>query len=149
MREIPKKISISNNIFEFKPLGRGRFKEEFNYIVYLNGEMLCVMKVFSGRGYYKPWIELFRFTSLWRKLKGDEELLINFLKLFSSILEPGESLFIEYFHDKELTKELETSLYLEDTFLGRVLNKAGFNKFRDWYIPEGLREGGQKIEAWK
>jgi len=149
MREIPEKLSFMGDVFEFIPLGRGRFKEEFNYIVNLNGERLCLMKVFKGRGYYRPWIELYNFTGLWGRLRDDEYLLKKFLRFFSCLLEDGESLYIEYFHDPKLTEELERGAEVEDTFIGRILKEVGFNRFRDWYIPEGFMEGGQKIEAWK
>ena len=149
MRRIPDRLSFESNIIEFIHLGRGRFKEESNYIVNLNGERLCVMKVFRGRGYYKPWIELYSFTKVWERLKQDRRLLKSFFKFFSCVLDEGESLFIEYYHDPELTRELERSIDVGDTFLGKILSEVGFKKFRDWYIPEGMMEGGQKFEAWK
>jgi len=149
MRKIPDKLVYLGHVIEFKFVGRGRFKEESNYIVYLDGNLLCMMKVFRGRGYYKPWIELYSFTELWSELKNNVNLFKKFLHLFSCILEKDESLYIEYFHDASLTKELEQGRDVEATFIGRLLYEVGFRGFKDWYIPEGMWEGGQKIEAWK
>ncbi len=144
---IPPSISHNQRVVSFRLLGRGRFKEEFNYVVLMDGQELCRMKVFCGRGFYKPWIELYSFTEIWGEVKGDEDLLLRILKFFREVLDVDESLYIEYYHDDELVRTLERGVDIEETWIGRLLVEAGFKKFRDWYIPEGMWEGGQKIEA--
>ncbi len=107
------------------------------------------MKLFMGRKYYKPWVELYNFTNKWFHLKNDRALLKKLMHFFSCLLEENESLYMEYYHDRELVSQLEKNNKVEDTFLGKILKEVGFKKFRDWYFPEGMWEGGQKIEAWK
>ena len=132
-----------------EPLGRGRFREEWNYGVYVDGRLFCRAKYFMGRGIYRPWIELYSFTDEWLRHRDDEEFLASFLRLVGECLGVGESLFIEYVHDPRLTREIEKARDPGDTYLGRILRRAGFDRLRDWYIPEGMWEGGQKLEAWR
>lgn len=148
MLRIPENVNIPGYSISFRILGRGRFREEYNYEVLLNGRRLCYMKVFHGRGYYRPWIELYSFTDQWELLKNDNELCKRFFKIFYCVLGEGNSLYIEYIHDDELVKILE-KMDARDTWLGNILLEVGFNRFRDWYIPEGFMEGGQKIEVWR
>lgn len=130
-----------------KYLGRGRFREEHNFEVLYGGERLSYLKVFFGRGVYRPWIEMYGFGDVYFKwIVGDA---INFLRFLYGVLDAGESLFIEYYHDPEMVSQLERGVPIEDTVLGRALAESGFRRFKDWYIPEGMWEGGQKIEAWR
>ena len=149
MIKIPEKARISNYEIEFRLLGRGRFREEFNYEVLIDGKRLCNMKVFHGRGFYRPWIELYLFTDLWGLLKRDKYLSFRFFKIFYCLLGDGNSLFIEYYHDRDIVKHLDGGGNVEDSWLGKILKSVGFTRFKDWYIPEGFMEGGQKIEVWR
>jgi len=142
-------VRLDSHKVMVKPLGRGRFREEWNYVILIDGEELCRAKYFMGRGFYRPWIELYRFSDKWSIVRSKRGLLIRLFRLIGECLRPGESLFVEYVHDPELTKEIEREPDPANTFLGSILLEAGYSRLKDWYIPEGMWEGGQKIEASK
>ena len=136
-------------VIRLKSLKRGRFAEEYNLDLSLEGESLLTLKVFLGRKpYYSEWIEVF----------GIKPKLRNEISFFGSPLEEAlldaitpyfSRVFIEYFEDKETARELQKGVPPSLSRLGSKLLKRGYTYFRDWYIPEGLMEGGHKIQAEK
>ncbi|MEM4624187.1 MAG: DUF1122 family protein [Thermosphaera sp.] len=137
----------------------GRFIEEDNYEVILTykgiSKRLLVMKIFHGRPpYYRRWIEVFAINASlrWSDFEFrfvNSEYEDRLLECLSSILGPGEWLYIEYLYDEETMRELERGSPPEQTRLGSKLIRMGFTWFKNWYYPEGFMEGGPKLQAEK
>ncbi len=121
---------------------KGRFAQELNLDLYLDKRLLLHAKLFLGRGHYRDWIELFGL----RKDIYNTELEKGILDLFSP--HTGR-LFIEYFEDMKTAEELKKGVPPALSRLGFELAKRGFTYVRDWYIPEGLMEGGHKLQGEK
>ena len=120
----------------------GRFAQEFNLDLFLEGKLLLHAKLFFGRGHYRDWIELFGLS---RDIYGTE-VEGKILDLFSP--HTGR-LFIEYFEDLKTAEELKKGVPPALSRLGFELARRGFTYVRDWYIPEGLMEGGHKLQGEK
>ncbi len=136
-------VELGDGKLELYRTTKGRFKEEFNLELRLNGTHLLYVKVFEGRGrYYREWVEMFGINPLFFSSRAEEFILTEFSKLF-------DRLFIEYFEDRETTRELSLGVPPALSRLGFELLKRGYTWFRDWYIPEGLMEGGHKLQAQK
>lgn len=79
---------------------------------------------------------------------GDDLALFQVL---ASLVPPGGHLMVEYdspFH--EATARMLTLGYPPATTpLGYRLFQAGVRSYRDWYIPEGGREGPRKLQGFK
>ena len=128
----------------------GRFAEEFNLdlAVSKDGEHTHLLhaKVFGGRGYYREWVEIFGIK---REVMGvpyfGSELEKTILDLFSFT----GRIFVEYFEDKETTRELSMGVPPALSRLGFDLAMRGYTWFKDWYFPEGLMEGGHKLQGEK
>ncbi len=120
----------------------GRFAQELNLDLFLEGRLLLHAKLFLGREHYRDWIELFGLS---RDIYGTE-LEGRILDLFSP--HTGR-LFIEYFEDLKTAEELKKGIPPALSRLGFELAKRGFTYVRDWYIPEGLMEGGHKLQGEK
>ena len=142
-------LTTPYGIVKLERLKQGRFIEEFNLDLSLDRESLLTLKVFLGRKpYYGEWVEVFGIKP---KLKEKlyffgspvEEKLLNVITPYFS------KVFIEYFEDKETAKELQKGVPPALSRMGFELLKRGYTYFRDWYIPEGLMEGGHKIQAEK
>ncbi len=122
---------------------QGRFKEEFNLELNLNSNHLLYMKVFTGRGkFYKEWAEIFGINPLFFGSAVEETLFKEISQLFGRV-------FVEYFEDRETVEELSKGVPPALSRLGYKLLSQGYTWFRDWYIPEGLMEGGHKLQAQK
>jgi hypothetical protein len=136
----------------------GRFDEEINLDIYLKkGKIelkLLIAKIFFGRGYYRPWVELFAISPVldFGKIQlryFDSPIEAKILELFSKSLEPGSYMYVEYEQDKETLYILQQGLAMPISRLGYLLYKNGFTWFKDWYFPEGYLEGGRKLEGEK
>lgn len=119
---------------------KGRFAQELNLDLYLDGRSLLHAKLFLGRGPYREWVELFGLS---REIYGTD-LEGKILDLFSPYT---GRLFIEYFEDLRTAEELKRGVPPALSRLGFELAKRGFTYVRDWYIPEGLMEGGHKLQG--
>lgn len=157
------KLAAGITVGELKILARktsrGRFAEETNLEVLVKrgfyDDYLLTVKVFHGRRpFARPWAEIFNINNL---LSLDGEPLAFFgssiedsvMKVFADSLRGGESIFVEYFEDKETLDVLKEGLPAPLTRLGFKLFCLGFTWFKDWYFPEGFLEGGQKLQAEK
>ncbi len=130
---------------------QGRFAEEVNLELFVSKEHedkhLLYSKIFTGRAYYRDWIEIFGIA---KELTGvpyfgsQVESLV--LDLFSPLT---GRIFVEYFDDMETVRELSSGVPPALSRLGFELAKRGFSWFKDWYFPEGLMEGGHKLQAEK
>ncbi len=146
MRELIERLKEGIEIEKGKVLRAevkgGRFAQELNLDLYLDGRSLLHAKLFLGRGPYRDWIELF---GLRREIYGTD-LEGKILDLFSP--HTGR-LFIEYFEDLKTAEELKKGVPPALSRLGFELARRGFTYVRDWYIPEGLMEGGHKLQGEK
>jgi hypothetical protein len=64
----------------------------------------------------------------------------------AAALDPGSSLMVAYEGD-ETEKALRRRVPPAATPLGLAMLRAGFRWFKDWYYPEGGREGGTKLQG--
>ncbi len=144
-----KGLDTPYGVIKLKRIKQGRFIEEFNVDLSLEDESLLTMKVFLGRKpYYGEWVEIFGIKP---KLKGQVPFFNSPVEevLLDSVTPYFSKVFIEYFEDKETAKELQKGVPPALSRMGYELFKRGYTYFRDWYIPEGLMEGGHKIQAGK
>ncbi|GAB6065768.1 DUF1122 family protein [Aquifex pyrophilus] len=147
-RRLEEGIKTDLGKLSLKRFSRGRFVEEFNLDLSVDGESLLTVKVFLGRKpHYGPWAEIFGIRP---QVKGKSffgsSCEREVYKLFSSYF---PKIFVEYFEDRETAKELQRGVPPALSRMGFELLKLGYTYFRDWYIPEGLMEGGHKIQAEK
>lgn len=159
VRRLVEGLRIDGFTVYAKDVSRGRFVEEVNLDLYLRRRgdeafLLC-SKVFYGRKpYYRSWVELFNVNNR-IALAGqlfhyyDSPLEDGLLSLFTSDLEPGGRIYVEYYGDFETLKQLEVGFPPPVTRLGYKLFKLGLFLFKDIYFPEGYMEGGQKLQAEK
>jgi hypothetical protein len=64
----------------------------------------------------------------------------------AAALDPGSSLMVAYEAD-ETEAALRRRVPPPATPLGLAMLRAGFRWFKDWYYPEGGREGGTKLQG--
>jgi hypothetical protein len=128
-------------VFELIKAETGRFAEEENLVIGLEGKPLLYIKAFYGRRpYWKEWAELFHiepefFGSEWED------------RLYELISKHFRRVFVEYYEDPETLRQLKQGVAPEETRLGSKLKALGYRYFRDWYYPEGWLEGGYKLQA--
>jgi hypothetical protein len=82
-------------------------------------------------------------------LKPWADLVVDDTSILSEVadaLGPGASLMVAYGGD-ETERALRRRLPPEATPLGLELLRAGCRWFKDWYYPEGGREGGTKLQG--
>jgi len=102
------------------------------------------------------WVELVRYEPVVRfagetfDIRQREEEA-HFFRLLGGVLPPGGHLMVEY----DSANQQETARILTAGYpalcspLGYALLQAGCLNFRDWYIPEGGREGPRKLQGFK
>ncbi len=136
----------------------GRFPEEEHLTVYLaaSGDTIHVLDaiVYHGWKWYAPWIELTRIAPHVNRggrriAYYDSPLESRLLTLFADALKPPGHLFVSYETDRETARALNDGVPAPATRLGFKLYRRGFTWYKDWYYPEGWREGGQKLQAEK
>lgn len=124
-------------------IDKGRFAEEENLTLSLDGRSLLFAKVFYGRKpYWREWIELFNIETEFFSSPFEDELYQLISRHFGRI-------FVEYYEDRETSLQLEKGVPAENTRLGQKLIKCGYKYLRNWYYPEGWMEGGQKLQGEK
>ncbi|MEO0144406.1 MAG: DUF1122 family protein [candidate division WOR-3 bacterium] len=125
---------------------KGRFKEERNFVfsLYKNDELIekwfLYGKIFYGRDYYRPWLEI-GYND-----KYSYELIEKFLRAFLEIMPENSHVMIEY--DFKMYKLLLHEKP-ENTWIGKLLLECGFKNLKNWYIPEGYKEGSYKLQGEK
>lgn len=144
-REFTKKLEeglqTEEGILKACKVEKGRFVEEDNITLCLNGKRIMFIKAFYGREpYYKEWVELFHIEDGFFKSPVED-------KLYKLISQHFRRVFVEYYTDRETLEELKRGAHVEDTRIGKKLKELGYVHFRDWYYPEGWMEGGYKIQA--
>lgn len=119
----------------------GRFAEEEDFVMVLEDKHILTVKLFYGREpYWKPWAELFDIDTSFFESPAEDWL-------YRLLSDRFDRLFVEYYTDPKTMWELKKGVPVEETRLGKKLRDLGYVRFRDWYIPEGGREGGYKIQA--
>ncbi len=150
-------IAVKELTLHAREVVTGRFADEVNVAIVLRSRddeaALLVAKVFYGRKpHYRPWVEWFGIRDGVR-LGGERIAFCHsapeavLLAHFSAHLGPGEDLFVEYHYDPETAQALQYDVPPPATRLGFELFRLGYTWFKDWYFPEGLLEGGQKLQA--
>ncbi len=82
-------------------------------------------------------------------LRAWADLIVSDLRVLPEIaaaLDPGSSLMVAYEGD-ETEAALRRRAPPLATPLGLAMLRAGFRWFKDWYYPEGGREGGTKLQG--
>ena len=136
----------------------GRFPEEERLTLYLtmhdSAIRVLTAIVYHGWKTYAPWAELTRITP--ELHVGDRHVGYygssiedRLLTLFADAVEPPGHLFVSYETDTETARALTSGVPAPATRLGFELFRRGFTWYKDWYHPEGWREGGQKLQAEK
>lgn len=122
---------------------RGRFPEERDAVVSLDGEPVVRLKHFAGRrsAGVAPWIEA-------TVARDDEALAGELVRALADLLPPGGYLMVGY-GDDETERGLKRRFPPVATPLGKALFDAGATWFKDWYYPEGWMEGGMKLQGNK
>ncbi len=156
---IRKGITLNGSILYAKNIVSGRFREEVDLDIFLrkgsNEAHLLFIKIFNGRlPHYKPWIELYHING---RVEVDGNVIQYFdssfettlLHFCAQYLQSGESIFVDYYRDKETKVLLQIGIPPAVTRLGHKLFGLGFTWFKDWYFPEGFMEGEQKLQAEK
>lgn len=157
--ELAKGLAIDDFTVYAKKVTAGRFIEEANLEIYIrrgsDEAFLLMAKIFFGRKpHYSPWVELFSINN---RPELEKDILFYFdsayedhlLGFFSRFLDPAGRIFIEYYADIETANGLRSGFPPAITRLGFKLFERGFTWFKDWYFPEGLMEGGQKLQGEK
>ncbi|MDQ7038762.1 MAG: DUF1122 family protein [Aquificota bacterium] len=123
-------------------LRKGRFKGEELLEVFSGGVRLLKVLLFPGRSYYRGWVEVFSVSGRFfgSKLEG---VFLDVLGRYT------DRVFFEYVEDRVTARELSFGVPPPLSRLGFEIAKRGFTWFRDWYFPEGLREGNPKLQAEK
>ena len=151
-------IQVNGFVIYAKKEIPGRFDEEINLDIYLKrGKKefkLLIAKIFFGRGYYKPWVELFAISPElsfvnFQLQYFDSKVEDKILEIFGKSLGPGENIYVEYEQDKETLYIEQHGIAMPISRLGYKLLKNGFTWFKDWYFPEGYLEGSRKLQGEK
>lgn len=142
-------------ILRAERVSSGPLAEQKSLSVAVDGQRLLDILVFTGRKpHWRAWVELYAIRPA--ILIGGREVPFfggpleeALLQAVAEHLGPGERIFVEYVGDSQTLRELHQGVPPVLSRLGFLLFRLGFTWFRDWYIPEGLREGEPKLQAEK
>jgi len=142
-----------------KNFEEGRIKNQIYLDLYLKikdeEKRLMRVSIYKGKApYYDPWVEMFSIKDFLifdgeRFDYFDSKIEDELLDFFTSQMDHGSRIFIEYQHDKKTMRELSSGVPEPCTRLGYKLFKRGFTWFKDWYFSEGFHEGNQKLQGEK
>ncbi len=102
------------------------------------------------------WIELTRYDAA--PSFGDEAVDLaaagwdgQLFRYLSEVVPPGGHMMVEYesASQRDSARALGLGYPSAASPLGFLLFEAGCRSFRDWYIPEGGREGPRKLQGFK
>jgi hypothetical protein len=123
----------------------GRFREEVLLEVLKGDRPLLKVLLFPGRSYYRGWLEVFDISpAVDREPFFGSELEDRILGI---LCKRTDRIFVEYVGDRETVRDLSLGVPPPLSRLGFLIARRGFTWFKDWYFPEGLREGNPKIQA--
>lgn len=147
----------------FQLMERGRYVDERNFALHLRRDDGAVSvkpvvfgKYFAGRQpWLKDWFDVYYLSTATFQdgaaVDLGQGLDLELFELIYDCLEPGGKIFVAYTvgpHEKT-EQALTRGFPAAATPLGHLLWRAGFRWFKNWYFPEGWREGGPKIQANK
>lgn len=117
---------------------------------------VAFLLLYAGRPpLYRPWVEVYGQTAEVRWPDGhtitffDSPLERALLETIAAELGPGERIYVDCEGDAETRLGMNWGIPEPITRAGFILYTLGFTWFKAWYYPEGLREGGQKLQAEK
>ncbi len=145
MRDLVRVLREGWKGFKVVNVTPGRFVWEENLTVHLDGRFVMFLKVFYGYGYYRPWVEAFEIDPSFHGDRREPE----FYSLLYEKSPPLSKVFVEYTSDPETDRALRLGTPPELSRMGYLLLKAGYRNLRNWYYPEGLKEGGPKLQGEK
>ncbi len=123
-------------------IDRNRAEDQKAYFQVSKGDIDAKITYFSGARNIDPWIEVELLFDV-DPYSSDVQKLFN---IFSEFLEPGSHVMVAY--DNDITgRALNIQVPPPATPVGFLMWKAGFRWYKDWYISEGWKEGGQKLQA--
>lgn len=102
------------------------------------------------------WVELTRYNSalafrgeLFDLTEGDLDL--DFIRMVSELVPPGGHLMVEYDSPSQApsAQVMTRGLPAATSPIGFRMFQVGCRSYRDWYIPEGGREGPRKLQGFK
>jgi hypothetical protein len=102
------------------------------------------------------WVELTRYNS--QLVFGDESVDLTegdldreLFRMVSELVPPGGHLMVEYDSPSQAASAqvLTRGLPAATSPIGFRMFQSGCRSFRDWYIPEGGREGPRKLQGFK
>ncbi len=159
LKKLEDGIRIDDLDLSVQNIEEGRIKDQkyFDLCITSQGNEKTLMRisVYMGRKPdYMPWVEMFGINA---RLEVGDEIFEYFgstveekiLDLFTSDMNEGGRIFVEYQRDKCTREELSIGVPEPCTRLGYELFKRDFTWFKDWYFAEGFYEGGQKLQAEK
>ena len=134
-----------------KKIEEGRISNQKYLEIWISNQkeyrLMYISTYLGQKPYYKPWVELFNIKNPNTYYGSDiEDKLLN---IISDHLGSGAKIFVEYSEDQETVHGLSNDFPPPVTRLGYKLFKNGFTWFKDWYFPEGFKEGGQKLQGEK
>ncbi len=159
------KKSLDGISTSLRNLRRSRFLEERYFELFLkdkSGKMSDKPVIsglyFAGRGkWIKPWGDIvYASTINFTKQKSKSRPLdlskkgldILLFRMISQLIPAGGHLSVQYERD-ETEECLRSGLHAVLSPLGYLLWASGFRWFKNWYFPEGWREGGTKLQGNK
>lgn len=131
---------------------RVRFAEQRYFELYLKDtagqlshEPIVKGTYFAGRGkWIKPWLEI---------KYAPNPIELELFRLLSDLIPPGGHLMVEYGETEEehlsTARALKFGIPPAVTPLGYLMWQTGFRAFKDWYFPEGWKEGETKLQGDK
>ncbi|MFQ5472864.1 MAG: DUF1122 family protein [Dehalococcoidia bacterium] len=102
------------------------------------------------------WVELTRYNSK-LDIAGDsvdlaaDGLDLQLFRLLSDLVPAGGHLMVEYDSPSQQPSEqvLTRGYPAATSHIGYLMFQVGCRSYRDWYIPEGGREGPRKLQGFK
>jgi len=158
VRQVSQGIEIDSLLVYARETGGGRFEEEVDLELFMRKgdreRYLLHAKVYYGRKpHYTPWVGLSHISDHIDPDNGIQyfcsKIEDRLLELLATALGPGQKIHIEYQADRETSFGLRYDFPAPVTRLGHKMLNLGFTWFKDWYFPEGGKEGGQKLQGEK
>lgn len=117
---------------------------------------IALLLLYAGRPpLYRAWAEVYGLAPEVRWAEGetlpyfDSPIERTLLAAIAEELGPGERIYVDCEADAETRLGMSWGFPEPVTRAGFLLYGLGFTWFKAWYYPEGMWEGGQKLQAEK
>ncbi len=151
---------IGEYFIHISEIKKGRFSGESTFVLLLkdrknqvSSQPVAAVRYFQGTREIRPWMELsYSGTAKIGETLIDlsiDDLDITFFKTLSELIPPGGHIMVKYLDHPDTSRALTIGIPPAATPLGYLLWKSGFRWFKDWYFPEGGKEGDPKLQANK